>query len=45
MERSLMDTVQCMGCDYFKLLNHAENAKYKSQRIISEFLQVIATQM
>ena len=32
-------------CDYFKHLNQAENAKHKSQRIISEFLQVIATQI
>ena len=42
---SLVDAVQYMGCDYFKRLNHAENAKYKSQRIISEFLQVMATQL
>ena len=41
---SLVDAVQYMGCD-FKRLNHAENAKYKSQRIISEFLQVMATQL
>ena len=34
-----------MGYDYFKYLNHAENAKYKSQRIITEFLQVIAAQI
>ena len=42
---SLVDAVQYMGCDYFKHLNQAENAKHKSQRIISEFLQVIATQL
>ena len=42
---SLVDGVQFMGCDYFKSLNHAENAKYKIQRIIGEFLQVMATQM
>jgi hypothetical protein len=42
---SLVDAVQYMGCDYFKHLNVAENAKYKSQRIIGEFLQVIATQI
>jgi hypothetical protein len=42
---SLVDAVQYMGCDYFKRLHHAENAKYKSQRIISEFLQVMATQV
>ena len=27
---SLVDAVQYMGCDYFKRLHHAENAKYKS---------------
>lgn len=42
---SLVDAVQCMGCDYFKHLNCAENAKHKSQNIISEFLQVISTQI
>ena len=42
---SLVDAVQYMGCDYFKRLHHAENTKYKSQRIISEFLQVMATQV
>ena len=42
---SLVDTVQFMGCDYFKHLHQGENAKYKSQRIISEFLQVMAHQI
>ena len=42
---SLVDAVQHMGCDYFKHLNHAESAKYRSQWIISEFLQVIAAQI
>jgi len=42
---SLVDAVQYMGCDYFKHLKQAENAKCKSQRIISEFLQVIGTQL
>ena len=42
---TLVDAVQYMNCDYFKHLNQAENTKYKSQRIISEFLQVIATQL
>ena len=42
---SLVDTVQFMGCDYFKHLHQGENAKYKSQRIISEFLQVMASQI
>ena len=40
-----MDTVHFMGCDYFKHLHQGENAKYKSQRIISEFLQVMAHQI
>lgn len=31
-----------MGCEYF---HHNENAKYKSQRIIAEFLQVMAAQI
>ena len=34
-----------MGCDYFKHLHQGENAKYKSQRIISEFIQVMASQI
>ena len=42
---SLVDAMQYIGCDYFKHLNQTENAKYKSQRIISEFLQVITTQI
>ena len=42
---SLVDAVQFMGCDYFKHLNHGDNAKYKSQLIIGEFLQIMAVQM
>ena len=37
--------MQFMGCDYFKYLHQGENAKYKSQRIISEFIQVMASQI
>ena len=42
---SIVDAVQFMGCDYFKHLNHGDNAKYKSQWIIGEFLQVMAVQI
>ena len=42
---SLVDAVQFMGCDHFKYLNHGDNAKYKSQRIIGEFLQIMAAQI
>ena len=42
---SLVNAVQYMGCDYFKSLNHAENARYRSQRIITEFLQIMAYQI
>ena len=42
---SLVGAVQFMGCDYFKHLNHGYNARYKSQRIIGEFLQVMAVQI
>ena len=34
-----------MGCDYFKHLSHGDNAKYKRQRIIGEFLQIMAVQI
>ena len=34
---SLVDAVQFMGCEHFKLLHRSENAKYKSERIIQEF--------
>ena len=37
-----MDAVQFMGCEHFKLLHRSENAKYKSERIIQEFLQVMS---
>ena len=40
-----MDAVQFMGCEHFKFLHHAENAKYKSERIIQEFLQVMSDQI
>ena len=42
---SFVDTVQFMGCDCFKHPNQGENAKCKSQRITSEFLQVMACQI
>ena len=42
---SLVDAVQFMGCDHFKHLNRGDNAKYKSQRIIGEFLQIMAAQI
>ena len=34
-----------MGCEALKHLDHGDNAKYTSQRIIQEFLQVIGEQM
>ena len=42
---SLVDAVQFMGCDYFKHLHRGDNAKYKSQCIISEILQVLAAEI
>ena len=42
---SLIDAVQFMGCDYFKHLHIGDNANYKSQRIIQEFLSVLADQI
>ena len=42
---SLIDAAQFMGCDYFKHLYRGDIAKYKSQRIIGEFLQVMAVQI
>ena len=42
---SLIDAVKLMGCDYFKHLHQGENAKYKSKRIIQEFLEVLAKQI
>ena len=42
---SLVDAVQFMGCEHFKLLHRSENAKYKSERIIQEFVQVVSDQI
>ena len=42
---SLVDAVYFMGCDYFKHLHQGQNAKYKSKRIIQEFLEVLAWQI
>ena len=42
---SLVDAVQFMGYDYFKYLSHGNNAKYKNQGIIGEFLQIMAVQI
>ena len=42
---SLVDAVHFMGCDYFKHLHQGENAKYKSKRIIQEFLEVLVWQI
>ena len=42
---SLVDAVGLMGCEYFKHLYKGENAKYKRQRIIQEFLEVLARQI
>ena len=39
---SLVDAVQFMGCEHFKLLHRSENAKYKSEHIIQEFRQVMS---
>lgn len=39
---SLLSAVQVMGCEQLKHLNQGENAKYTSQQIIQEFLQVMA---
>ena len=38
---SLLKAVQFMGLEKLKHLHQAENAKYTSQRIIQEFLQVV----
>ena len=38
---SVVDAMQFMGCDYFKHLHQGENAKWKGQRIISEFIEVM----
>ena len=42
---SLLKAVEFMGCEPLKHLNHGDNAKYTSQRIIQEFLQVIGEQL
>ena len=42
---TLVDAVQFMGCEHFKLLHRSENAKHKSERIIQEFLQVMSDQI
>ena len=42
---SLLKVVQLMGCQQLKHLNQGENAKYTSQRIIQEFLQVMAVEI
>ena len=42
---SLVDAVHFMGCDYFEHLHQGENAKYKSKRIIQEFLEILAWQI
>lgn len=42
---SLLKDAECMGCEALKHLNHGDNAKYTSQRIIQEFLQVLGEQM
>ena len=42
---SLVDAMQFMGCNSFKHLRQGENVKYKSQRIINEFVQVLASQI
>ena len=42
---SLVDAVRLTGCEYFKHLYKGENAKYKSQRIIQEFLEVLVRQI
>ena len=38
---NLSKAVEFMGCEALKHLNHGDNAKYTSQHIIQEFLQVI----
>lgn len=42
---SLLKAVQFMGCEQLKHLHQSENAKYTSQRIIQEFLKVMAGQL
>lgn len=42
---SLLKAVQHMGCDKLKHLNQGDNAKYTSQRIIQEFLQIIGSSL
>ena len=34
--------IRLKGCEYFKHLYKGEKAKYKSQRIIQEFLEILA---
>ena len=43
--KNLSKAVEFMGCEALKHLNHGHNAKYTSQHIIQEFLQVIGDQM
>ena len=42
---SLVKAVEFMGCDHLRHLHKGDNAKYTSQRIIQEFLQVIGGQI
>ena len=42
---SLVKAVEFMGCEHLRHLNHGENAKYSSQRIIQEFLDVMGEQL
>jgi len=42
---SLLKAVQLMGCEQSKHLHQGENAKCTSQRIIQEFLKVMADQL
>jgi len=42
---SLIEAMKFIGCDVFKHLHHGENAKYTSQRIIQEFLNVMGKQL
>ena len=42
---SLLNAVHFMGCEQLMHLNQGENAKYTSQRIIQDFLEVMAVQI
>lgn len=42
---SLVKAVEFMGCEHLRHLRHGENAKYSSQRIVQEFLNVMGEQL